>query len=85
MFNDIRQLFLLDFKSNNNEDSTRNIQGWLLFTPAAILLLAFTHYPTITTFFQSLYTNKSILRPRRFSGVEAYEVCLVTPYFGKFL
>ena len=65
------------------KDNVRNFQGWLLFAPAAILLLAFTHYPTITTFINSLYTNKSIIRPRRFSGIEGYESMLSDPIFWK--
>ena len=65
------------------KDSVRNFQGWLLFAPAAILLLAFTHYPTITTFLNSLYTNKSVIRPRRFSGIEGYESMLSDPIFWK--
>ena len=27
----------------------RDIHGWLLLMPAAILLIAFTHYPTVAT------------------------------------
>ena len=65
------------------KDSVRNFQGWLLFTPAAILLLAFTHYPTVTTFLHSLYTNKSFIRPRRFSGIESYESMFSDPIFFK--
>ncbi len=65
------------------KDSVRNFQGWLLFAPAAILLLAFTHYPTVTTFVHSLYTNKSFIRPRRFSGIESYESLFSDPIFFK--
>lgn len=65
------------------KDSVRNFHGWLLFAPAAILLLAFTHYPTITTFLNSLYTNQSIIRPKRFSGIEGYETMLNDPIFWK--
>ena len=65
------------------KDSVRNFQGWLLFAPAAILLLAFTHYPTVTTFIHSLYTNKSFIRPKRFSGIESYESMFSDPIFFK--
>ena len=54
-----------------------------MFAPAAILLLAFTHYPTITTFIHSLYTNKYFIRPRRFSGIESYESMFSDPIFFK--
>ncbi|MEP4190795.1 MAG: sugar ABC transporter permease, partial [Sneathiella sp.] len=34
----------------------RHIIGWLLISPAAILLVTFTHYPAVTTFFASLFS-----------------------------
>jgi len=61
----------------------QNIHGWLLFTPAAILLIAFTHYPTIATFFNSLYSNSSVIRPSRFTGLESYQNMINDPVFWK--
>ncbi len=63
----------------------RNIHGWLLFAPAAILLVAFTHYPTVATFINSLFTNKSIIRPSRFSGMDSYVSMIDDPVFWKVL
>ncbi len=63
----------------------QNVQGWLLFAPAAILLVAFTHYPTIATFVNSLFTNSSIIRPSRFSGFESYQNLASDPIFWKVL
>jgi sn-glycerol 3-phosphate transport system permease protein len=64
---------------------SQNVQGWLLFAPAAILLVAFTHYPTIATFINSLFTNSSIIRPSRFSGFESYQSLASDPVFWKVL
>ena len=61
----------------------RNLQGWALFAPAAFLLIAFTHYPTIATFFKSLFSNNSIIRPSRFTGFESYQNLLDDPIFWK--
>ncbi|MEC7220970.1 MAG: sugar ABC transporter permease, partial [SAR324 cluster bacterium] len=47
----------------------RHVYGWLLLTPAAILLIAFTHYPTIATLIDSFFSNSSAIRPSRFIGV----------------
>jgi sn-glycerol 3-phosphate transport system permease protein len=64
---------------------SQNVQGWLLFAPAAILLIAFTHYPTIATFINSLFTNSSVIRPSRFSGFESYQNLASDPVFWKVL
>ena len=61
----------------------RNLQGWALFAPAAFLLIAFTHYPTVATFFKSLFSNNSIIRPSRFTGFESYQNLLNDPIFWK--
>lgn len=63
----------------------RHIYGWLLLTPAAILLIAFTHYPTLATVFESLFSKGSIIRPSRFVGLANYESMLEDPVFWKVL
>lgn len=63
----------------------RNVHGWLLLTPAAILLVAFTHYPTVATFFDSLYSKGNVIRPSRFIGLSNYETMLEDPIFWKVL
>ena len=65
------------------ETQKRHLQGWALFAPAAILLIAFTHYPTIATFINSLFSNSSIIRPSRFIGFEAYQNLTDDPVFWK--
>ncbi len=48
------------------------VYGWLLLTPAAILLIAFTHYPAVATLVQSFFSTGTELRPAQFIGVENY-------------
>ena len=63
----------------------RHIYGWLLLTPAAILLIAFTHYPTIATFIDSFFSKSSAIRPSRFIGFSNYDAMLEDPIFWKVL
>ncbi|MFP4306414.1 MAG: carbohydrate ABC transporter permease [Desulfococcaceae bacterium] len=65
--------------------SKRSLYGWLLLTPAAILLVAFTHYPTAATVFSSLFSKGSAIRPSRFIGFGNYERMLDDPIFWKVL
>ena len=65
------------------DNTKRHLQGWALFAPAAILLIAFTHYPTVATFFNSLFSNSSIIRPKRFIGLDAYQDMASDPVFWK--
>jgi len=63
----------------------RHVYGWLLLTPAAILLIAFTHYPTIATVFDSLFSKGTVIRPSRFVGLANYEMLVEDPIFWKVL
>lgn len=63
----------------------RHVYGWLLLTPAAILLIAFTHYPTLLTLINSFYSKGSVIRPSRFVGPANYESMLADPVFWKVL
>jgi sn-glycerol 3-phosphate transport system permease protein len=65
--------------------SERHIYGWLLLTPAAILLIAFTHYPTVATVFDSLFSKGSAIRPSRFIGCGNYERMMGDPIVWKVL
>ena len=49
-----------------------HIQGWLLLLPAAVLLAAFTHYPTVATFWHSLYSTPKGDRGAVFLGLGNY-------------
>jgi sn-glycerol 3-phosphate transport system permease protein len=61
------------------------VHAWLLLTPAAILLVAFTYYPALGTFLDSLWTNGTVIRPSRFAGWDNYAKVLADPVFRKVL
>ena len=68
-----------------SRNSMRHVYGWLLLTPAAILLIAFTHYPTIATVFNSLFSKGTAIQPSRFVGLANYEMLIDDPIFWKVL
>ncbi len=54
-------------------NSTLNhVYGWLLLTPAAILLIAFTYYPALATLWESFFSAGTALRPSVFVGLDNY-------------
>ncbi len=63
----------------------RHVHGWLLLTPAAILLLSFTHYPTVATIINSFFSKGNSVRPSRFIGLSNYESMTQDPIFWKVL
>ena len=63
----------------------RHVHGWLLLTPAAILLVSFTHYPTIATVINSFFSKGNSIRPSRFIGLNNYETMTQDPIFWKVL
>ena len=63
----------------------RHVHGWLLLTPAAILLVSFTHYPTIATVINSFFSKGNSIRPSRFIGLDNYETMTQDPIFWKVL
>ncbi|HFD15899.1 MAG TPA: sugar ABC transporter permease [Rhodospirillales bacterium] len=60
-----------------------HVYGWLLLTPAAILLLSFTHYPTVATIWQSFFSTGTALRPSTFVGLDNYRFMLEDEIFWK--
>jgi len=70
---------------HKSQDFMRHVHGWLLLMPAAILLIAFTHYPTVTTVINSLFSKGSAARPSRFVGLANYETMAQDPIFWKVL
>jgi len=60
-----------------------HLYGWLLLTPAAILLIAFTHYPTVATLGHSLFSDGTARRPAAFVGLENYNFMLGDEVFWK--
>ena len=63
----------------------KHVYGWLLLTPAAILLVGFTHYPAAATLFQSAFSTGTAVRPSRFVGLDNYAALLEDPTFVQVL
>jgi sn-glycerol 3-phosphate transport system permease protein len=63
----------------------KHVYGWLLLTPAAILLIGFTHYPTVATLIDSFFTTGTAMRPSRFVGADNYRLMVEDPIFWKVL
>jgi sn-glycerol 3-phosphate transport system permease protein len=59
----------------------RHVYGWLLLTPAAILLIGFTHYPAAATLFDSFFSTGTVVRPSRFVGFANYAALADDPIF----
>ena len=49
-----------------------HVYGWLLLLPAAVLLIAFTHYPAVASLAQSFFSPASALYPSKFVGLDNY-------------
>ena len=62
-----------------------SVYAWLLLMPAAILLIAFTHYPTVATLGQSFFSAGTATRPSVFVGLENYQILLEDEVFWKVL
>jgi sn-glycerol 3-phosphate transport system permease protein len=63
----------------------KHVYGWLLLTPAAILLIAFTHYPAVATLFDSFFSTGTAVRPSRFVGFGNYAALTEDPIFWQVL
>ena len=61
------------------------VHGWLLLLPAAVLLVAFTHYPAVAALWNSLYSTPRGSRPARFVGLDQYATLLDDPIFWQSL
>ena len=61
------------------------LHAWLLLTPALVLLVAFTHYPAVATFWHSLFSTPRANRPADFVGAENYLYLLEDPIFWRAL
>lgn len=62
-----------------------SVYGWLLLMPAAILLITFTHYPTVATLGQSFFSAGSVTRPSEYVGLDNYRFLLEDEVFWKVL
>jgi len=68
-----------------NSTMSKHIYGWLLVTPALILLISFTHFPIVSTFINSLFSNGTAFRESGFVGIENYQTMIEDPIFWKVL
>ena len=62
-----------------------NLKAWLFLLPALSLLIAFTHWPTLRTFWRSFTWARSDVAPSHFVGLENYAQLLEDPIFWKVL
>lgn len=69
----------------DQKNTMKHVYGWLLLMPAAIFLLAFTYYPTVSTLILSFFSDGTALRPSVFVGLENYESLLEDEIFWKAL
>jgi len=67
--------------SVNLEQRRQAIYGWLLLAPAALMLSVFAFYPSIATFWSSLFSRGTRRRPSEFIGVENYTDLFADPTF----
>jgi sn-glycerol 3-phosphate transport system permease protein len=63
----------------------KHVYGWLLLTPAATLLVGFTHYPAAMTLFDSFFSTGTVVRPSRFVGLDNYAALADDPIFWQVL
>ncbi len=63
----------------------QSLQGWLLLAPSLVLLVAFTHYPTVATLWQSLHSTPKAGRPAAFVGLAQYLDMAADPVFWQAL
>jgi len=63
----------------------KHVHGWLLLAPAALLLVAFTHYPAAATLYDSFFSTGTVVRPRHFVGLANYAALAQDPIFWKVL
>ena len=63
--------------------SHKAIHAWLLLLPALVLLVAFTHWPTAATLFDSFHSAPKGARKAVWVGLENYQVMAEDPVFWK--
>jgi sn-glycerol 3-phosphate transport system permease protein len=68
-----------------NPRYARHVYGWLLFTPAAIFFILFTHYPIVRSCYLSFFANSRGGQPAPFVGLENYAYLVNDPIFWQAL
>src|SRR5690606_7987853 len=59
------------------------LYGWMLVTPALILLSLFAFAPALLTVWQSLFSRGTVRRPAQFVGTGNYEALFADPNFAQ--
>jgi sn-glycerol 3-phosphate transport system permease protein len=62
-----------------------HIHGWLLLLPAAVLLVAFTHYPAAATLYHSFFSTPKPGRAAVFVALDNYRAMFEDPVFWQSL
>ena len=65
--------------------TTQWIHAWLLLLPSMVLLVLFTHYPAVATFWQSFFSTPKGSRPSVFVGTDNYQQLVEDPVFWQAL
>ncbi len=65
--------------------SLNAVYGWLLLLPAMVLLIAFTHYPALSTLWHSFFSTPRGTRPSHFVGLSNYGAMVNDPVFWQAL
>ena len=66
-----------------NERRRQALYGWIMLSPAAILLTTFAFYPSLATFWTSLFSRETRRRPSEFKGIGNYTDLFADPTFLK--
>ena len=67
----------------NVERRRQAIYGWILLSPAMILLTTFAFYPSLATLWTSLFSRRTRRRPSEYVGGENYADLFADPTFWK--
>lgn len=67
----------------NIERRRQAIYGWILLSPAMILLTTFAFYPSLATLWTSLFSRRTRRRPSEYVGGENYADLFADPTFWK--
>lgn len=67
----------------NIERRRQAIYGWILLSPAVILLTTFAFYPSLATLWTSLFSRATRRRPSEYVGGENYSDLFADPTFWK--
>jgi len=66
-----------------SHSATRAMHAWLMLLPALLLLVAFTHYPAVSSLIDSFFSTPKGSRPAVWVGLENYQTMVDDPVFWK--